>query len=87
MKIVTLKDVVRKDIPIYYRRLYTGVVVLELLKGHSEYRIDFAIETKPTGAKEITVNFLNEVDYPLVPLTRDLKAYIDTLDTNGGLPD
>lgn len=87
MKIVMLKDMVRKDIPIYYRRLYTGVAVLELIKEPAEYRIDFAIETKPTGTKEISVNFLNDIDYPLIPLTRDLKAYIDTLDINGGLPD
>jgi hypothetical protein len=87
MRIVTLKDLVRKDIPIYYRRLYTGVAVLELLNKPAEYRLDFAIETKPTGLKEITVNFLSDIDYPLVPLTKELKAYIDALDVNGGLPD
>jgi hypothetical protein len=87
MKIQAIKDIVRKDVPIYYRRLYTGVAVLELTTTSSDYRIDFAIEQKPTGVKEITVTFIDKVDYPLLPLNKELKSYIDDLDTNGVLPD
>lgn len=87
MKIITIKDMIRKDVPIYYRNLYTGVAVLELTKGQSEHRIDFAIEHKPTGQKEISVTLIDQADYPLVPVTKELKKYIDTLDINGGLPD
>jgi hypothetical protein len=87
MKIITIKDMIRKDVPIYYRNLYTGVLVLELTSSRAEYRIDFAIENKPTGQKEISVTFVDKVDYPLLPLTKELKKFIDTLDTNGGLPD
>ena len=87
MKIITIKDMIRKDVPIYYRNLYTGVLVVELTNSQAEYRIDFAIENKPTGQKEISVTFVDKVDYPLLPLTKELKKFIDTLDTNGGLPD
>ena len=87
MKILSIKDVIRKDIPIYYRRLYTGVASLELHTNPSDYRIDFSIEHKPTGQKEIGITFIDTIDYPLIPLTRELKSYIDTLDTNGSLPD
>jgi hypothetical protein len=87
MKVVTVKDIVRKDIPIYYRLLYTGVAVLELTKDAADYRIDFSIEIKPTGQKEITVSFLDDLDYPLVPIIKELKKYIDTMHTNGLLPD
>jgi hypothetical protein len=87
VKIQTIKDIVRKDVPIYYRRLYTGVAVLELTKNPADYRIDFAIEQKPTGIKDIAVTFIDKVDYPLLPLTKELKSYIDNLDTNGILPD
>lgn len=87
MKVVAVKDIVRKDVPIYYRLLYTGVAVLELTKGQAEYRIDFSVEIKPTGQKEITVTFLDGIDYPLLPVTRELKQFIDNLHTNGGLPD
>jgi len=87
MKILALKDVIRKDVPIYYRRLYTGVAAIELTNAPVNYRIDFTIETKPTGNKEISVVFIDKVDYPLVPLNHELKAFIDNLDDAGGLPD
>lgn len=87
MKVVTIKDMIRKDVPIYYRKLYTGVAVIETSKNNEDYRIDFAIEYKPTGHKDISVSFIDKVDYPLVPLIRELKTYIDTMESAGGLPD
>jgi len=87
MKIVTLKDMIRKDIPIYYRKLYTSVAVIEFNDKPNDYRIDFSIEIKPTGQKEINVNFIDAIDYPLIPVTRELKQYIIELDLAGGLPD
>jgi hypothetical protein len=86
MKIVLIKDIIRKDVPIYYRRLFSGIAVLELFKGPVERRIDFSIETKPTGVKDISVSFAEPVDYPLIPLNRELKKFIDHLDVTGGLP-
>jgi hypothetical protein len=87
MKVVNIKDIIRKDVPIYYRLLFTGVAVLELTGDASDYRIDFTIETKPTSQREITVSFLDDVDYPLVPVVRELKNFIDIMFTNGTLPD
>ena len=87
MKVITIKDIIRKDVPIYYRLLYTGVAVLELKDEPADYRIDFAVEIKPTGQKEISVSFLDELDYPLVPVIKELKKTIDTMHTNGALPD
>jgi hypothetical protein len=87
MKVVNIKDIIRKDVPIYYRLLFTGVAVMELTGDAADYRIDFTIETKPTGQREITVSFLDDVDYPLVPVIRELKNYIDNMFTNGMLPD
>jgi len=87
MNIAAIKDVVRKDIPIYYRLLYTGVAAIELSGKEADYRIDFSIEIKPTGKKEINVTFLDEVDYPLVPVLREMKKMIDTMHSNGELPD
>ena len=87
MKVIAIKDIIRKDIPIYYRLLYTGVAVIELSKGAANYRIDFGIEMKPTGNKEITVTFLDNVDYPLLPVIRELKKLIETMHNNGALPE
>jgi hypothetical protein len=86
MKILEIKDVLRKDVPIYYRRLYTGVAVMELVNKSIEVHIDFSIETKPTGHKEILINLLDQVDYPLVPLNKELKKMLDGMDSSGELP-
>ena len=88
MRVVNVKDIIRKDVPIYYRLLFTGVAVLELTGGNvSDYRIDFSIETKPTGHKEINVSFLDDIHYPLIPVVRELKTFIGTMHSNGTLPD
>jgi hypothetical protein len=87
MTVAAIKDIIRKDIPIYYRLLYTGVATIELSGKQADYRIDFSIEIKPTGKKEITVTFLDEVDYPLVPILREMKKMIDAMHSNGELPD
>ncbi|MCL1959656.1 MAG: hypothetical protein FWF68_08660 [Spirochaetes bacterium] len=87
MKIVTIKDMIRKDVPIYYRKLYTGIVVIDLNNTSKEHRIDFSIEYKPTGNKEITFSFIDSVDYPLIPLSKEVKKFIDELESSGRLPD
>ncbi|MCL1836351.1 MAG: hypothetical protein FWG46_02255 [Treponema sp.] len=87
MKVISMKDIVRKDVPIYYRLLYTGVAVIELTKDPEDFRVDFSIEIKPTGQKEIVVSFLDDIHYPLLPVIKELKTYIDTMHTNGTLPD
>jgi len=87
MKIITIKDMIRKDVPIYYRKLYTGVAVIEFNAGPCNYRIDFSIEYKPTGQKDINISFIDTIDYPLIPLTKELKNYITELESACGLPD
>ena len=87
MKVINIKDMIRKDVPIYYRRLYTGVAVIEFNQNSSDFRVDFSIETKPTGHKEINVSFIDTMDFPLVPVTKELKQYILEMDDAGGLPD
>jgi hypothetical protein len=87
MKVISIKDAIRKDVPIYYRKLYTGVAVIDMNNVNKEYRIDFSIEYKPTGQKEISLSFIDAVDYPLVPLSRELKKFISELEVAGGLPD
>ena len=86
MKIEEIKNIIRKDVPIYYRRLYSGIVVLELLNKLIEIPLDFRIEQKPTGQIEIGITLLQSVDYPLVPLQKELKKFIGSLDTDGKLP-
>ncbi|MDR0656201.1 MAG: hypothetical protein LBG22_07800 [Treponema sp.] len=86
MKILEFKNITRKDVPIYYRNVFSGTVVLELVNKSVDVSLDFSIEKKPTGHKEIIVTLNEKVDYPLVPLMKELKKYIDNLDDSGALP-
>ena len=86
MKVAEIRDITRKDIPIYYRRDFSGMMVLELLGKNIEKRIEFSIETKPTGAKEIIVSGLDSIDYPLIPVLKSVKEKILDLDREGALP-
>jgi len=87
MKVITIKDMIRKDVPIYYRKLYTGVAVIDMNKGPENFRIDFSIEYKPTGQKDINLSFIDKMDYPLIPVSKELKNYINELEAASGLPD
>jgi hypothetical protein len=86
MKIKQIRDIIRKDVPIYYRRLFTGILEIDLMGKNIERNIDFTIETMPTGLDRISITIAEPVDYPLVPLIRELKQFITNLDKNGGLP-
>jgi hypothetical protein len=86
VKIVEIKNIVRKDVPIYYRRLYSGSGVVELLNGPVEIPVEFQIEHLPTGQTEISVKFPGKVDYPLVPLVKEFRNFISALDSEGKLP-
>lgn len=86
MKISEIKNIVRKDVPIYYRRLYSGIAVMELINKPLEVPLDFQIEQKPTGQIDIAIMFAQKVDYPLVPLQKELKKFIGDLDSDGKLP-
>jgi hypothetical protein len=86
MKVLQVKDIERKDVPIYYRRLFSGMLVLELLNTTVERAIDFTIETKPTGVRDILVTLAEPVDYPLIPVLKEVKRYLNELDDSGGLP-
>ena len=87
MKIIAIKNIARKDVPIYYRMLYTGIAVIELFSNREDYRIEFSIETKPAGDREITVALKDDIHYPLLPVKKELKKVIDTLQSEGELPD
>ncbi|MDR2900907.1 MAG: hypothetical protein LBV20_05265 [Treponema sp.] len=86
MNIIDLKDIQRTDSPIYYRRFYSGILLIEIMAKVVERKIDFKIEMMPTGKKDISITFEQPVDYPLVPLMRELKKYLEELDRSGGLP-
>jgi hypothetical protein len=86
MKIVEIKDITRKDVPIYYKRYYKGIATLDLMNKTRDVPLEFIIEHKPIGTLEITITLMENIDYPVVPLMKELKTHIGDLDTEAKLP-
>jgi hypothetical protein len=86
MTVVEIKEIERKDVPIYYRRVYEGMAAVEAAGKMSDIRIAWTIETSPLGIKETAVKMIDTIDYPLIPLLKELKKKIEYLDSEGKLP-
>lgn len=86
MTVKTLVDITRKENFIYYRREFHALAVYELPEGEKSGKIEFTIETEPTGKKDITVRVVDPVDYPLLPVLSALKEAIRVADYEGCLP-
>jgi len=86
MRIVAIKNIERKGVPIYYRLVYTGVAEIEIVDGTKDYRIEFIIEIKPTGESTVSVSMQDDIHYPLVPVIGRLKEVIGNMHSNGDLP-
>ena len=87
MTVLGLKDIYRKEDGIYYRRKFSASAEYEMPSGHNEDgKIEFIIETSPLGKNSISVQLIDPVNYPILPLKRALKEYINDLDRAGMLP-
>ncbi len=86
MRIVELLNISRKETPLLYRRVYTAQAVFESPRGRAEKDVQFTVEHRPVGGVDIQVDRIDSLDYPLIPVVRELKTYIADLDKKGSLP-
>jgi len=87
MEILSLTEIVKKDIPLHYRNEYTGKILYKSLQGGEEKTpIEFIVERSALGTLEINIEFKTPLDYPLVPALKSVKAYISSMDKKGELP-
>jgi len=86
MKLNQIADIVKKNVPLHYRNEYTANAVFDQADGKSlSRRIEFVVEMSPIGSKDIRINFVDPIDYPLVPVLKSLKEEIQILDRKGSL--
>ena len=83
MKVVELKDIVKKDMAIDYRRIYTATAVLELADTTVDKKIEMVLEHTPLSEVEIRVTMLDELDYPLLPVLNEIKEAARILKQEG----
>ncbi len=86
MTILAINGIVRKENFIYYRREFTGEALYDLPGSQHLGKIEFTIETEPTGKKDIRIKLIDSIDYPLLSVVSSLKKYILDLDRDGRLP-
>lgn len=86
MKVYSIDQLKKKDIPLYYRNEYEGWGDIEFTAGdRRQIPLEFTIEIKPTGERVIDVKLKDRIDYPLLPVIRALKEKIRILEENGDL--
>ncbi|MGL4981903.1 MAG: hypothetical protein ACRC4W_03440 [Treponemataceae bacterium] len=83
MRILEIRDINRDPIPLYYRMIYTALAVIEIPLKVVELPFTFIIETDPIGKKSINVSLNESIDYPLLPVIRDLKTMLTQIEAQG----
>ncbi len=86
MTILDITDITRKETCIYYRREFSGSALYDLPGRKTSGKIEFTIETAPTGKSEIQIRLVDPVEYPLLPVLQGLKQYIASMDADARLP-
>lgn len=85
MKVLEIKNLVKKDIPLHYRNEYSGTFVVKGIHGKDDLDTEFILERDAIGNIDISVQLLSKPDYPILPVIRELKKYILELDKTGML--
>ena len=80
-----IDELIKKDIPLYYRNEYEGVGDLELLGERRRVPVAFSVEIKPDGERIVAVRVKEKLDYPLLPIVRALKETIFAMEKDGRL--
>lgn len=84
MKFSELSEIIKKDVPLHYRNEYTAKAMFNSADGKAvSKRIEFTVEMSPIGTKDIRINFVDNLDYPLVPILKVIKEEIQVLDRKG----
>lgn len=87
MKFIGFSNLEKKDSPLQYRKQYNGIALLKNAdENQIQSKIEFIIEYRATGPMEIQVDLLEEIDYPLLPIIKDIKSSIYNLEKEGKLP-
>lgn len=86
MKVLELKNLQREEGQIFYLRKYTCDAIIELPTSTEKAHIFFSIETSPFGKKIIELQFLQPLNYPLIPIKKALLEHILTEEMEGRIP-
>ncbi len=86
MDVISINNIIRKDIPLHYREEFTGLAVLNNKRSETtENAIEFSLERTPFGTKEVEIKFVKAPDFPVIAAIRNLKDFILLIEKEGKL--
>jgi len=66
---------------------YSGTAVVDIMANKVNIPLTFSIEISPLGQRTIKIDFTQEsLNYPVMPIKKSLKEYINQLSLSGNLP-
>ncbi|MBQ5491356.1 MAG: hypothetical protein IIT68_04795 [Treponema sp.] len=87
MTVLGIDQIQKDEGHIFYRQKYSGVATIEIVSKNVSFPLTFIIDTNPLGIKTIEIGILpQDVSYPIIPLKKALKEYVNTLSEQGKLP-
>jgi hypothetical protein len=83
-----LTSITKEDGYIYYIHHYKAVAKIELISSTISVPVSFTVEMNPLGMRTVDLDPLpKNLDYPVLPMTKSLKTFIDDMAKNGKLPE
>ena len=84
MELLAIEELKKKDTLVYYRNQYEGKALFSLFAG-KQARVQFysSVEMLPTGQRDVRVELLEPIDYPILPIIKLLKNQILEIDQRG----
>ena len=86
MKVIELKNITYKNSQIVYIRQFDCDAIVELMAVTETIPLHFEIEIDCFGNRNIRMDLKKEINYPLLPLKKNLSEYIKNQDEEGKLP-
>nr|WP_318717055.1 hypothetical protein [uncultured Treponema sp.] len=87
MKVLELHSITKEDGYIYYIHHYKAQAKIEFLANVVDVPISFTVEMNPLGILTVDLDPLpKDIDYPVIPLNKSLKEFIDVMARDDQLP-
>ena len=87
MKVLELHSITKEDGYIYYIHHYKAQAKIEFLANVVDVPISFTVEMSPLGIRTVDLDPLpKDIDYPVIPLNKSLKEFIDVMARDDELP-
>ena len=87
MKVLKLHSITKDAGYIYYIDHYIAESKIEFLANVVDVPISFTVEMNPLGIRTVDLDPLpKDIDYPVIPLNKSLKEFIDVMARDDQLP-